>query len=70
MSDHISPWDVARRAELEQCRAEFEARPDFHELVAEADRRGFRRITLTEQMSPGQSDAFTWRGGVWVKKSP
>ena len=68
MADHISPWDVLHREEVGQSRAAFEARTDFAELVSEADRRGFRRITLMEQLDPGTADAHTWRGGVWVKK--
>lgn len=69
MADHISPWDVLHREEVEQSRAAFEARTDFSELVSEADLRGFRRITLMEQLDPGTADAHTWRGGVWVQKS-
>lgn len=67
MADYISPWDIQRREELELSRAAFEANPDFSSLVAEAERRGFRRITLSEQLDRCRSDAHTWRGGVWVK---
>ena len=66
MAEHIDPWDALKREELEKSRAAFEAHPDFRELVAEAAVRGFRRITLAEQMDVNP-DAFTWRGGVWMK---
>lgn len=69
MSDLIvTQWDLQRRAELELSRAAFESSSNFVELVAEADRRGYRRITLAEQMDPGCVDAYSWQGGVWVKK--
>jgi hypothetical protein len=68
MADHLCPWRVQHRAEVEASRAAFEARHDFAELVAEADRKGYRRIELFEQLEPGTADAYTWRGGVWVKR--
>ena len=37
-------------------------------LVAEAASRGFRPITLTEQMDCGKIDAYEWRGGIWVRQ--
>jgi hypothetical protein len=67
MADHISPWEIQARANAEQKRAEFESRPDFVALVAEATKRGYRRINLLEQLNPGSIDAYTWCGGVWVK---
>lgn len=55
---------------IKHSRAVFEARPDYEELIAEADRRGFRRITLYEQMDIGWfiANSYSWRGGLWVKK--
>jgi hypothetical protein len=65
----VSAWEDARVSELRRSRAAFEAREDFTELVAEAGRRGFRRVTLIEQLNPGSVDAYAWRGGVWVRAS-
>ena len=65
---HVDPWQQLRAAEFEAARAEFEARPDFAALVAEAASRGFRPITLTEQMDCGKIDAYEWRGGIWVRQ--
>jgi len=56
----------AARAAFERSRAEYEAHPDFASIVAEAERRGYRRITLAEQVETGSADAYSWRGGVWV----
>jgi hypothetical protein len=56
----------AARAAFERSRAEYEASPNFAANVAEAARRGYRRITLSEQVDTGSADAYTWRGGVWV----
>lgn len=67
MNEHITGWELLRREELERARAAFEARSDFGDLVAEAARRGYRRITLAEQMDSGFHDAYTWRGGVWIR---
>ena len=64
--EHIDAWDAMRRRDFEDSRATFEARPDFAELVAAAAARGWRRITLDEQMDCGMADAYLWRGGVWV----
>lgn len=58
---------MARMREIAQSRAEFEASPGFAELVSEAARRGYRRITATEQLDPGRVDAYAWRGGVWIE---
>lgn len=69
MEDHICPWRVQHRAEVEKSRAEFEAQTGFTELVAESGRRGYRRITLSEQLDLGGVDAYSWRGGIWVKIS-
>ena len=68
MSEHICGWDLLRRKEYEQARAAFEARADYDQLVSEAAARGFRRITLGEQLNQ-TVDAYLWRGGVWVKNS-
>lgn len=65
--EHISPWEIYAREEAEKSRAAFEADSNFSELIAEAAKRGYRRITLLEQLQPGSVDAYTWRGGVWVK---
>lgn len=54
------------RAAFERSRADYESSPDFAANVSEAERLGYRRITLTEQVDTGSADAFTWRGGVWV----
>ena len=59
----------AARAAFERSRAEYEASPRFAENVAEARKRGYRRITLGEQIDTGSADAYTWRGGVWVPLS-
>lgn len=67
MDNGISPWDLSREAELAKSRAAFEASPDYAALVAQAAARGFRRITLHEQLNPLGVDAYSWRGGVWVK---
>lgn len=67
MSAAVNPWGELRRSEVLTARAAFEARDDFAALVDEAGRRGFRRITLGEQMEPHGVDAYAWRGGVWVK---
>jgi len=67
MRNHITGWDLMARADAEKSRAAFEARSDFASLVAEADKRGYRRISLHEQLEPGRVDAYTWRGGVWVR---
>jgi len=68
VSDHSDPWIEYRRQEIRATRTEFEARPDFDALVAEARARGFRRITEAEQLEIPCSDAYTWRGGVWIKE--
>lgn len=60
--------DTYWRESFERSRDAFESRPDYAELVAEAARRGYRRITLGEQMDTGSADAYQWRGGVWVKE--
>lgn len=65
--EHISPWEIYAREKAEKSRAAFEAAPNFAELIAEAAKRGYRRITLLEQLDAGSVDAYTWRGGVWVK---
>ncbi len=67
MAEHTCGWDLLRQAELQASRTAFEARTDFASLIAEATRRGYRRITMSEQIDPGHADAYTWRGGVWVK---
>lgn len=67
MDDYLSAWDSFARRDFEASRATFEARPDFADLMAEAARRGFRRITLAEQCDTGCVDAYMWRGGVWVR---
>jgi hypothetical protein len=66
----IYSWDLLQADEYVRSRAVFDARPDFAELVAEADRRGYRRITLAEQQHNllRPCDVYNWRGGVWVKK--
>jgi len=67
MSEYTTGWDWMHFHEFEKSRAAFESHPDFAALVDEAKKRGFRRITLTEQIATGSADAYTWRGGVWVK---
>lgn len=68
MDGAITGWDILRREDIERSRAALEARPDYADLVAEAAKRGFRRITAAEQMEPGSADAYQWRGGVWVRQ--
>lgn len=48
-------------------RKEFESAEIYSELVAEAARRGFRRISLSEQLHTNDTRAYSWRGGVWVR---
>lgn len=67
MTTHVTGWDLQRAGELQQSRAAFEARPDYPELLQEAASRGFRRITLSEQMERASAGAYNWRGGVWVR---
>jgi hypothetical protein len=67
--DGIDAWELQRLRDIESSRAAFEARPDYAELIEQAAQRGFRRISLWEQMEPGKVDAYQWRGGVWVKDS-
>jgi hypothetical protein len=63
-----SGWDLLRRAEAEAARTAFENHPDFSVVVADAAARGFRRITLAEQLDGGKADAYSWRGGIWVRQ--
>jgi hypothetical protein len=65
---YVDPWQSLRAAEFAASNAAYQAQPGFAALVAEADARGFRPITLTEQMDCGRVDAYSWRGGVWVRK--
>jgi hypothetical protein len=67
MANHISPWETLEREQAEKSRAAFEARSDFQELITQAAARGFRRITLAEQLKPSDVNAYNWRGGVWIK---
>lgn len=66
MTTHVTGWDLQRARELQHSRAVFEERPDYPELLQEAASRGFRRVTLSEQMERA-SGAYNWRGGVWVR---
>jgi hypothetical protein len=65
----MTAWELMEYEQLQASRAAYEQRPDYHGLVAEAARRGYRRIRLSEQLEPGKVDAYSWRGGVWVKAS-
>lgn len=67
MSNESDSWVTKARMDFERGRAAFEAAPEFQSLVAAAAERGFRRITLAEQLNAGEVEAFSWRGGVWVK---
>ena len=67
MSEYVTGWDLMATAAAEKSRLAFEARSDFKELVAAANQRGYRRISLHEQVDPTGVDAYTWRGGVWVR---
>jgi len=66
----VCGWDELWRKQFTKSNAEYRARPDYDALVAEAAQKGYRPITLAEQMDTGSVDAYTWRGGVWVKCSP
>jgi len=69
MIEYKTGWDWMRTQEFEKSRAAFESQTDFATLVDEAAKRGFRRITLAEQIDTGSADAFSWRGGVWIKNA-
>lgn len=64
---YISGWDVLWRNRFTERSKEYRARPDYESLVAYAAQKGYRPITLEEQMDTGSVDAYTWRGGTWVK---
>jgi len=67
MGEVTTGWDWMHLQQFQKSRSAFESRPDFAAIVDEAKKRGFRRITLAEQIETGSADAYSWRGGVWVK---
>ena len=58
--------ELLLRAKYIKSSQEYRSHRDYPDIVASALARGFRPITLNEQMSRGV-DAYTWRGGVWVQ---
>ena len=63
----LDAWAMLRMEEFKATGEAFRAQPGYAALASEAAALGYRPITLWEQMS-AKADAYSWRGGVWVKK--
>jgi hypothetical protein len=70
----INQSNLDERAAREAATAAYEAAPGFRALCAEADKRGYRKASISEihahaERSPwAPADLFCWKGGLWVKK--
>ncbi len=65
--NYIDGWEQLWRDRFKQSSADYRSQSHYPDLVQEARRRGFRPVTLSEQMDCGRVDTWSWKGGVWVK---
>lgn len=72
---HIDMWNVNAKQNREVANLAYVAEPNFLDIERQANLKGFRKATILEinasaDHQPWAADLFTWRGGVWISKSP